>query len=157
MIDYLERGKTVTDAELIRKLRAAIKDKQRGKLHQGVLLHQYNAPAHTSAVAMVTIRQCGFELLNCPPYSPDLVPCDFHVFQSFKGSLRGQTFESDKDVIHAIDDWFEQLDEQFFIDGIKALAHRWEKYVTLGGDYVKKNCKAILCVVLCFYVFPINY
>ena len=25
MIDYLERGKTVTDAELIRKLRAAIK------------------------------------------------------------------------------------------------------------------------------------
>ena len=48
MIDYLERGKTVTDAELIRKLRAAIKDKQRGKLHQGVLLYHDNTPAHTS-------------------------------------------------------------------------------------------------------------
>jgi len=35
MIDYLERGKTVTGvyyAELIRKLRSAIKEKRRGKL-----------------------------------------------------------------------------------------------------------------------------
>jgi len=55
-----------------------------------------------------------------------------------KASLRGQTFESDKDVIHTIDDWFEQLDEQFFMYGIKAFAHHWEKCVTLGGDYVEK-------------------
>jgi len=34
-----------------------------------------------------------------------------------KDSLRRQTFESDEDVIHAIDDWFEQLDEQFFMYG----------------------------------------
>jgi len=53
MIDYLERGKTVTGvyyAELIRKLRPAIKEIRRGKLSHGVLLHQDNAPAHTSAV-----------------------------------------------------------------------------------------------------------
>ena len=57
-----------------------------------------------------------------------------------KDSLRGQTFESDKDVIHAIDDWFEQLDEQFFVYGIKTLAQRLEKCVrpTLGGNYVEK-------------------
>jgi len=55
-----------------------------------------------------------------------------------KGSLRGQTFESDTDVVHTIDDWYEQLDEQFLMYGIKALAHCWEKYVTLGGDYVEK-------------------
>jgi len=74
MIDYLERGKTVTGvyyAELIRKIRSAIKEKRRGKLSHGVLLHQDIAPAHTSAVAMATIRECGFELLSQPPYSPD--------------------------------------------------------------------------------------
>ena len=41
MIDYLERGKTVTGvyyAELIRKLRSAIKEKRRGKLSHDVLL-----------------------------------------------------------------------------------------------------------------------
>jgi len=127
MIDYLESGKTVTGvyyAELIRKHRAAIKDKRRGKLHQGVLFHHDNAPAHTSAVAMTAIRECGFELLNHQPYSTDLVLSDFHVFQSLKDLLRRQTFESDEGVIHAIADWFEQLDEQFFMYGIKALAHR---------------------------------
>ena len=55
MINYLERGKTVTGvyyAELLRKLRAVQKNKRCGKLHQGVLLHSDNAPAHTSAVAL---------------------------------------------------------------------------------------------------------
>jgi len=73
MIDYLERGKTVTGvyyAELIQKLRSAIKEKRRGKLSHGVLLHQDNAPAHTSAVAMAAFRECGFKLLSQPPYSP---------------------------------------------------------------------------------------
>ena len=93
MIDYLERGKTVNGvyyAELVRKLRSAIKEIQRGKLSHGVLLRQDNAPAHTSAVAMAAIRECGFELLSQPPYSPDLAPSDYHVFRSLKDSLRGQ-------------------------------------------------------------------
>ena len=85
MIDYLQRGKTVTGiyyAELLRKPRAAIKNKRCGKLHQGVLLYHDNAPAHTSAVAMAAIREGGFELLNHPSYSTDLAPSDFHVFRS---------------------------------------------------------------------------
>jgi len=114
MIDYLETGKTVTGvyyAELIRKLRSAIKEKRRGKLSHGVLLHRDNAPAHTSAVAMATIRECGFELLSQPPYSPDLAPSDYHVFQSLKYSLRGQSFGCDEEVIHTINDWFELQDK----------------------------------------------
>lgn len=141
MIDYLERGKTVTGiyyAELIRKLRAVIKEKRRGKLRQGVLLHQDNAPAHTSAVAKAAIGECGFELLQHPPYSPDLAPSDFHLFRFLKESLRGQKFESDENVIQAIDDWCEQLHESFFLDGVKALERRWEKCVELRGDYVEK-------------------
>jgi len=79
MISYLERGKTVTGvyyAELIRKLRSAIKEKRCGKSSHGVLLYQDDAPAHISAVAMVAIQECGFELLSQPPYSPDLAPSD---------------------------------------------------------------------------------
>jgi len=86
MIDYLERGKTVTGvyyAELIQKLRSAIKEKWRGKLSDGALLHQNNVPVHTSAVAMATIREYGFALLSHLPYSPDLAPSGYHVFQSF--------------------------------------------------------------------------
>jgi len=93
MVDYLETGKTVTSvyyAKLIRKLCAAIKDKQHEKLRQGVLLRHDVAPAHTSAVAMAAIQECSFKLLNQPPYSPDLAPSDFDVFRSLKDSLSGQ-------------------------------------------------------------------
>jgi len=141
MIDYLERGKTVTGVyytELIRKLRSAIKEKRRGKLSHGVLLHQDNAPARTSAVAMAAIRECGFELLSPLPYSPDLAPSDYHVFRFLKDSLRGQSFGCDEEVIYTINDWFELQDKQFFVDGVNSLTHRREKRVVLEGDYIEK-------------------
>ena len=61
MIDYLEWEKTVTGvyyADQIRKLLAAIKQKHRGKLRHGVLLHHDNTPAQTSAIAKAIIREC---------------------------------------------------------------------------------------------------
>ena len=141
LVDYLEQGKTVTGvyyAELIQKLRAVIREKRRGKLTRGVLFHQDNAPAHTSHAAMAAIRDCGFELLNHPPYSPDLAPSDFHLFRKLKESLRGRVFEDNSGVIAAIDTWFQGQDKEFFLNGIRALQHRWEKCIQLRGDYIEK-------------------
>jgi len=128
-------------AELIRKLRSAIKEKRCGKSSHGVLLHQDDAPAHTSAVAMAAIRECVFELLSQPPYSPDLAPADYHVFRSLKDSLRGQRFGCDEEVIDTINDWFELQDKQFFVDDVNLLTHRWEKRVVLEGDDIEKTVK----------------
>jgi len=141
MIDYLERGKTVTGvyyAELIQKLLSAIKEKRPGKLSDGVLLHHDNTPAHTSAVSVATIRECGFELLSHLQYSPDLAPSDYHVFRSLKDSLCGQRFGCDEEVVHATNDWFKLQDEKCFVDGVKSLAHRWEKCVALEWNYIEK-------------------
>ncbi len=83
MIDYLERGHTITGqyyADELCRLRVAIKEKRRGKLRAGVLLLQDNAPVHTSQVAVASATKCGFELLPHPPYSPDLAPSDFFLF-----------------------------------------------------------------------------
>ena len=68
--DYLQKGKTIHGeyyAKLLRELRQAIKSKWPGKLTKGVLLHQDNAPAHKSLVAMSTVKNCGFELIDYPP------------------------------------------------------------------------------------------
>ena len=76
-INYLQKGKTINGeyyAKLLRELRQAIKSKRPGKLTKGVLLHQDNAPAHKSLVAMSAVHDCGFELIDHPPYSPDLAP-----------------------------------------------------------------------------------
>ena len=89
-IDYLEKGKTINGecyAKLLRELQQAIKSKRPGKLTKGVLLHQDNAPAHKSLVAMFAVHDCGFELIDHLPYSPDLAPSDYFLFPNLKNIL----------------------------------------------------------------------
>ena len=141
-IDFLQKGKTINGeyyAKLLRKLRQAIKSKRPGKLTKGVLLHQDNAAAHKSLVAMSAVHDCGFELIDHPPYSPDLAPSDYLLFPNLKKHLAGKRYESDDDVISAVEDFFEGQKENFYATGIRALQHRWKKRVDRRGDYVEEQ------------------
>ena len=141
MIDYLQKGKTINGAyysSLLKQLKERIKIKRRGKIRKGVLFHQDNAPAHKSVVAMAAINDCGFELVQHPPYSPDLAPSDFHLFPKLKKAISGSHFQSDDDVILAVEDFLEGQDKDFFKSRIEALQHRWSKCIDTEGDYVEK-------------------
>ena len=141
MIDYLQKGQTINGAyyaEELRQLRAAIKDKRRGKLRAGVLMLQDNAPAHTSRVAVAAAAECGFELLPHPPYSPDLAPSDFYLFPKLKSHLRGRIFPDNDAVIAAVERFLGDQDEEFYKTGITKLEHRWSKCIEVKGDYVEK-------------------
>lgn len=141
MIEYLDHGATITGnvyAEQIKKLRREIIEKRRGKLAKIVLFHQDNAPAHKSAVAMAAIQDAGFEILDHPPYSPDLAPSDFYLFPRLKEHLRGTKFEDDEEVKAAVLDFLGTQDEDFFSKGILALEKRYIKCINLKGDYVEK-------------------
>lgn len=141
MIDYLERGHTITGqyyADELCRLRVAIKEKRRGKLRAGVLLLQDNAPVHTSQVAVASATKCGFELLPHPPYSPDLAPSDFFLFPNLKSELRGKRFHSDSDVIAAVEAYLQGQSSSFFSDGLMKLENRWNKCIAVKGDYVEK-------------------
>jgi hypothetical protein len=107
-----------------------------------VLFHQDNAPVHTSLIAMSKIQQLKFELLRHPPYSPDLAPCDFHLFPNLKKWLGGKRFANDNEVIDAVNDYFADLDKSTYQSGITALEHRWNKCIELNGDYVEKYQKS---------------
>ena len=140
-IDYLQKGKTINGdyyAKLLRELRQAIKSKRPGQLIKGVLLHQDNSTAHKSLVAMSVVHDCGFELIDHPPYSPDLAPSDYFLFPNFEKHLAGKRYESDDDVISAVEEFFEGQKENFYSTGIRALQHRWKKCVDRKGDYVEK-------------------
>ena len=69
MLDYKPNKTTITGAyyaDIMRKLREAIKQKRRGMLTAGVLLLHDNAPVHKCRVAQAAIRDCRFEQLNHP-------------------------------------------------------------------------------------------
>jgi histone-lysine N-methyltransferase SETMAR len=97
LVEYLGQGKTVTGArydDVLTSLREAIKDKRQSKLAKGIIFHHDNAPAHTSNRIQDSLRRHCFEILPHPPYSPDLAPCDFHLFPKIKRSMKGKRFGS---------------------------------------------------------------
>ena len=141
LTDYLQKGQTINGAyyaSLLTQLREKIKIKRRGKLTKGVLFHQDNAPVHKSVIAMAAICGCGFKLIEHPPYSPDLAPSDFHLFPKLKTAISGAHFQSDDDVIHAVGDFLNGQEKDFFKSGIEALKHRWQMCIDNEGDYVEK-------------------
>lgn len=141
LIDYLQKGKTITGeyyASLLDKLKAEIARKRPHLKKKKVLFHQDNAPAHTSVIAMAKIYELHFELLDHPPYSPDLAPSDFFLFPNLKVSLAGQRFSSDEEAIAYVNDYFEEKNVNYYLEGLKKLEHRWNKCIDLKGDYVEK-------------------
>ena len=100
----------------------------------GVLFHQDNAPAHKSVVAMAAVRDCGFELVDHPPYSPDLAPSDYFLFPNMNKHLAGKQYRTDDEVISAVEEFFKDQDESFYTTRIQALQHRWKKCVDRRGD-----------------------
>ena len=53
-----------------------------------------NASAHKSATVQEYLKESGVDVLDHPPYSPDLSPCDFWLFPRLKEMLAGHLFES---------------------------------------------------------------
>lgn len=140
-IDYLQKGKTITGAyyaSLLDKLKAELVEKRPHLQKKKILLHQDNAPSHTSVVAMAKIHELGFELLPHPPYSPDLAPSDFFLFPHLKIALGGQRFSSNEEAISFVNNYFEEKNSKYYLDGLQRWEHRWEKCVELEGDYVEK-------------------
>jgi hypothetical protein len=77
--------------------------------------------------------------LEHPHYSPDLVPSDFCLFPNLKLFLADQRFSSNQEAIVAVERYFADLTKNHYRDGIMALVHRWNKRISLKGDYVEND------------------
>ncbi|CAH1965519.1 unnamed protein product [Acanthoscelides obtectus] len=66
-----------------------------------IILHQYNASSHTAQKTRQYLTEENVELLDHPPYSPDLSPNDFFTFPKIKNRLRGQRFQSPEEAVDA--------------------------------------------------------
>ena len=142
VLDFLAKKSTITGAyyaNLLDQLRTAIREKRRGKLSKGILLQQDNARFHTCKIAMDAFEQNGYELIPQPAYSPDLAPSDYFLFPNLKKEMHGRHFQSNEEVVAAVEEWVGDKDPGFFSSGLMALEHRWSKCITLEGNYIEKE------------------
>ena len=139
LVHFQAHGQTVNSANYCAMLQNELKPaicKKRGRmLSKKVLLHHDNARPHTAAATVETVQQLGFELLQHPPYSPDLAPSDYHIFGPLKEVLRSRRFTSDEEVKEAVHTWLRERPKSFFSAGI---VERYNKCIVLQGDYVEK-------------------
>jgi len=88
-------------------LKDILKKKRRGKVTKGVLFLHDIAPTHRAFTTHKKLAYPGFQCLDHPPYSPDLVPSDYQLFPGLKKQLKGRHFSSDAEVIAAADTWLD--------------------------------------------------
>lgn len=118
------------------KLHTAIKNKRPGMLSRGVILLHDNARPHVANIVQESLLKKKWEVLPHPAYSPDLSPCDFHLFGPLKKFLKGQRFESDEEVRATVIEWFKKQPMSFFSDGIRRLPKQWDACVNASGDCI---------------------
>jgi histone-lysine N-methyltransferase SETMAR len=82
------------------------------------------------------IKELNWEILDHPPYSPDLAPYNYHLFRSFQNHLYNKKFESFEEVIDAILAYFESKPRSFYNAGIEKLATHWETVIASNGNYI---------------------
>jgi hypothetical protein len=83
------------------------------------------------------IQEPQWELLEHPPYIPDLAPSDFHLFGLLKNHLGGSHFTDDKEVETEVQKWLRQQSKDFYAVGFNSLVKRWVKCI-VGGNYFEK-------------------
>ena len=79
----------------------------------------------------------GIEVLNRPPYSPDLASSDYWLFADMKKNLRGGRFGSRSALGSGFYQYGKKTPTQSFCAAIRDIAKRWGRCVRLQGEFIE--------------------
>ena len=101
------------------------------------ILHHDNAPSHNALSVKRYLAKNNIPVMEHPPYSPDLAPCDFFLFPKIKSALKGTRFES----VDAVKAKATQLLNSLTQDDLQHCFQQWkirmERCMDRGGDYIE--------------------
>lgn len=97
-----------------------------------------HATAHIGALEMEKLKDLQYELLEHPPYTPELAPSYVHLFPNLTKCVARKHFESNEDVIVAVDGYFADLPKSHFRDETYSLEKCWTKCIELKENYEEK-------------------
>jgi len=115
------------------------------------VLHQDNVPAHNALSVKTFLTKHKITMLEHPPYSPDLAPCDFFLFSKIKSALKGTGFEAIDAVKAKATELMNKLSED-------NLQHCFQQWIGEGSklrvttfllcNFLNKKCSDISLVIL---------
>ena len=102
---------------------------------RGIKLLHDNALAHKSATVQEYLKESGLDVLDHPPYSPDLSPCDFWLFPRLKEMLAGHRFESCCGIGSAVYQCLQHIPKEDYRAAFRKWVDRCKMCVEADGAY----------------------
>jgi transposase len=97
-----------------------------------IILHD-NAMAHTADAVKDLLRCWRWEILQHPPYSPDMSPCDYDLF----AKMKEPRYNTREEIIRAVGQSLLDMNRSGRADGVQCLSQIWQKMVHMGGNYIE--------------------
>ena len=94
-----------------------------------MLFHHDNAPAHNALGNREFLAKNDIAVLEQPPYSPDLVPCDFFLFLKLKEVIKGTRFQDSEAIKTAVTRELRAIPKESFQKCIEAWQTELEKCI----------------------------
>ncbi|CAH1992382.1 unnamed protein product [Acanthoscelides obtectus] len=104
-----------------------------------IIPHQDNASSQTAQKTRQYLTEENVELLDHPPYSPDLSPNDFFTFPKIKNRLRGQRFQSPEEAFDAFKNAVLDLPANEWNRCFESWFERMQMCINLRGEYFEKQ------------------
>jgi hypothetical protein len=131
---YTDWAITALRAAVLQNLKEDINEKWWGKIVQGGLILNSNAPVHKSWKTTDAIMVCGLGNYH-PPCSLYLAPSDHILFWNLKKHSHRHWFSSDSELKGAVSQWFEEQDKDIYCLGISSLPQKWRKCIKLKKQW----------------------
>ena len=88
-------------------------------------------------------------MLDCPPYFPDLAPCDFFLSPKLKRILKGTCFKGVDNIKANLMAYHKSIKKEEFAQCFKAWSRRMAKYIEVNGKYFEgdnlRSHKSCMC------------
>ena len=137
--NFLNPGETITSEKYAQQI-----DEMHGKLQRlqpalvnrkGPVLPHDNAWLHVTQPVIQKLNKLGYKVLPHPPYSPDLLPTNYHFFKHLTSFLQGKCFHNQQEAKNVFQEFIESQSMDFYATGINNLISHWQKCVDCNFSY----------------------
>ena len=120
---------------VLKKVKEFYNKKRPSKGWSGVTPLHDNASSHKCVVVKSFLASEMVKVLNHPPYSPDLSPCNFFSFQRLEKMLSGNKYTSRRSLGSAIYQCLQKTPKKDYLSAFRGWVKRLQKCVSVKGEY----------------------
>jgi hypothetical protein len=146
LVQYVDKGKTIDHDYFINfcispLVKAINKQRPKSGTH-GLKLLIDGAKPHTHSETIHFIQSNGLLIIDHPPYSPDLAPCDYWLFDLVKQRLNEQEeFEDEKSLAKSVTKILHKIPHNEYIKTFDKYLERLKMCIDAEEEYFEHNMK----------------